>query len=89
MHMTSDIRYASFMLRLQWMENDDHPAWVVSMQSTKTGELRWFSNLDALVQFLQGEFGNCAPTKEALSTALPEIEHLTTESLKTDISANE
>ncbi len=89
MHVTPDIRYASFMLRMQLIQNDDHPAWVVSMQSTKTGELRRFPNLDALVQFLQGEFGNCAPTKEALSTALPEIDCQTSESLESDIGAND
>ena len=55
----SNSRYASFMLRLQWTQNDDCPTWVVSMQSTKTGELRWFPNLDALILFLRDEFGNC------------------------------
>jgi hypothetical protein len=55
-HLTPNRRYASFMLRLQWMQNDDHPAWVASTQSTTTGELRWFPNLDALVQFIRDEF---------------------------------
>lgn len=67
--MTPNIRYASFMLRLQWIQNDDHPAWVVSMQSTKTGELRWFPNLNALVQFLWDEFGDCE-TKDSGQPAL-------------------
>jgi len=89
MQLTPNIRYASFMLRLQWTQNNDCPTWVVSMQSTKTGELRWFPNLDALFQFLQGEFGNSAQTKESLSITLPEIDHQTSENLKTDIGANE
>jgi hypothetical protein len=29
------------------------------MQSTKTGELRWFPNPEALIQFLRNEFGGC------------------------------
>ena len=86
--MTTNIDYASFMLRLQWMENDDHPAWVVSMQSTKTGELRWFSNLDGLIQFLQKEFG-CAPINVSLSMTLPEIDDQPVESLETDIAAKD
>ena len=57
--MTPNIRYASFMLRLQWTQNDDCPTWIVSMQSTKTGELRWFPSLEALIQFLRDEFGGC------------------------------
>jgi hypothetical protein len=58
-YVTPNIRYASFMLRLQWTQNDDCPTWIVSMQSTKTGELRWFPNLDALILFLRDEFGGC------------------------------
>lgn len=57
MYLTPNDRYASFMLRLQWAKNDELPTWVVSMQSTKTGELRWFPNLDALIAFLRDEFG--------------------------------
>jgi hypothetical protein len=47
------------MLRLQKVQDDQHPTWLVSMQSTKTGELRWFPNLMSLVQFLYEEFGEC------------------------------
>lgn len=57
--MMPNIRYASFMLRLQWTQNDDRPTWLVSMQSTKTGELRWFPSLEALIQFLRDEYGSC------------------------------
>ena len=74
--MTPNIRYASFMLRLQWTQNDGRPTWVVSMQSTKTGELRWFPNLDALIQFLRDEFDNCEETKDSNQpAALPETDH--------------
>jgi hypothetical protein len=52
------------MLRLQWAQNDDQPTWVVSMQSTKTGALRWFPNLEALIQYLRDEFGDCEATAE-------------------------
>lgn len=48
--------YASFLLRLQWIQNKDKPTWVVSMQSSKTGELHRFPNLDTFVQFLRSEF---------------------------------
>jgi hypothetical protein len=51
-----DKSYASFMLRLQWMPNPVSPTWVASIQSTRTGELRHFSSVDALVQFLKEEF---------------------------------
>lgn len=69
--MTPNIRYASFMLRLQWTQNDDHPTWLVSMQSTKTGELRWFPNLEALVQFLRDEFGGCEAKDSSQPAVLP------------------
>ena len=59
------------------------------MQSTKTGELRWFPSLDALIQYLQSEFGNNAQTKEPLSITLPEIDLQPSENRETDIGANE
>ncbi len=62
--MTPNI-YNSYMLRLHWAQNSDHPTWVASIQSTKTGELRWFPNVDALIQFLQEEFGNYEQTQNA------------------------
>ncbi len=70
--MTIVNRYASYMLRLQWMQNDDCPTWVVSMQSTKTGETRWFSDLDALYQFLRIEFALCKQMKDA-SLPVPQV----------------
>jgi hypothetical protein len=69
--VTSNNRYASFLLRLQWTQNNNGPAWLASIQSTRTGETRWFPNLDALVQFLREEFEECQPMQ---NTALPEKE---------------
>ncbi len=62
--MTPDDRYASFMLRFQWMKNDQQPTWIVSMQKTGTGELRWFPNLEALIAFLREEFDASEGGKE-------------------------
>ena len=54
--MNPDHQYASYMLRLQWAKNNTKPTWIVSMQSTKTGEQRWFPSLEALIAFLHEEF---------------------------------
>ena len=80
----SNIHYASFMLRLQWVQNDDCSMWVASMHSAQTGKRIWFPNIEALIQFLQEEFGNREQTKEALSIRLPEIDAQPLESLDTD-----
>jgi hypothetical protein len=50
--------YASFLIRFHWTHNGDKPTWVVSIQSTKTGEQRWFPNLEALIDYLQTEYGD-------------------------------
>ena len=54
--MTSNDRYASFLLRLQRAQNENCPIWLTCIQSTKTGELRWFPTLEAFIQFLHEEF---------------------------------
>jgi hypothetical protein len=66
--LTSNNRYTSYLLRLQLAQNDDRPTWLASIQSTQTGELRWFSNVDALIQFFHEEFGNYDPKQ---NTPLP------------------
>jgi hypothetical protein len=71
MHLASNNRYASFLLRLQWTQNDSRPTWLVSMQSTKTGELHWFPNLDGLIEFLRDEFDNCKQEPNSKTAALP------------------
>lgn len=75
MQLTPKFRYVSFLLRLQWTQSDNHPTWVISMQSTKTGELHRFLNLDALIQFLQDEFGGYEELKGVQSIVLPETDH--------------
>ncbi len=56
--MSTDHIYSSFLLRLQPAQDADRPTWLVSLQSTKTGQLRWFPNLDALLEHLRSEFGS-------------------------------
>ncbi len=68
--MPPNIRYASYLLRLQWTQNGEHPTWISCMQSTKTGEQHWFPNLEALVQFLCNEFDGC----DRKDSSLPGIE---------------
>lgn len=72
--LTPTNQYASFLLRLQWMQNDGCPTWVASIQSTQTGELRRFSGIDALIQFLQAEFNkdDKMPEVESYASASPE-----------------
>jgi len=55
--------YASFLLRLRLAENNGRPTWVTSLQSTRTGEQRYFANLDARVRFLRSEFSECDDTR--------------------------
>lgn len=49
--------YASYLLRFRCLNGDKGRIWVASVQCTVTGKLRRFPNLDALIQFLQDEFG--------------------------------
>ncbi len=53
--------YASYMLRLWQVRIENGSEWTASMQSTATGELRAFASVDALVQFLQAEYGGTTP----------------------------
>jgi hypothetical protein len=65
--------YASYLLRLRQVQKDEHLTWVASVQSTASGEQRSFSSVDALVQFLQIEYGECeaAPELEPLRKPNP------------------
>jgi hypothetical protein len=56
--LIKDKDYNSFMFRFRWVQNDDHPTWIVSVQNTRTGQQLWFSNLDGLIKFLQDQFGS-------------------------------
>lgn len=49
--------YVSYLLRLRQMRNDTETLWVASVQSTATGEQLSFSSVQALVRFLQTEYG--------------------------------
>ena len=58
--MTQNKNYCSYLLRLRWVQNDDRPTWIVTVQNTQTSQQLWFSSLDGLIQYLQAEFGNAA-----------------------------
>jgi hypothetical protein len=71
--LTPDQPYVSFLLRMQWMDNNQQPTWLISMQKAGTGDLRWFPNLDTLIQFLLNEYGERrfkAPVEDNLPGAL-------------------
>jgi hypothetical protein len=57
MPLSSPESYASFLIRMQRTHSGASPTWIISMRSTKTGELHWFPSLDALVAFLQKTYG--------------------------------
>jgi hypothetical protein len=46
-------RYAAYMLRLWQVGNNDRPAWRAALESPHTGELHVFTDLEALIAFLQ------------------------------------
>ncbi len=51
--MGEEPHYAAFMLRLWRVGSDDGPAWRISLQCPRTGELRVFTSLQNLFMFLQ------------------------------------
>ena len=51
--------YASFLLRLRCVSTGGRRAWAASLQSTATSAEQWFVDINALVEFLQSEFGAC------------------------------
>jgi len=56
--LTSNLRYVSYLMRLQQVQAENKLTWVASMQCIKTGELICFENLDTLILFIQQEYGN-------------------------------
>jgi hypothetical protein len=52
--------YTSYLLRLRRVQSDTGRSWLASLQSTATGAEQWFVDVNALVEFLQGEFGDHA-----------------------------
>lgn len=61
--MPVNSHYASYLLRLWRVHNDQQTTWVASIQDPTTGEKSSFANVAALLQFLQVEFGECDPTE--------------------------
>lgn len=57
--MQSGSSYASYLLRLQQVQNDGQAIWVASIQSTETREQRRFASVDGLLEFLRSEYGDC------------------------------
>ncbi len=50
--------YASFLLRFQRVKRDsEERTWTARIQSTETGELYWFPDVEVLIRFLRDEFG--------------------------------
>jgi hypothetical protein len=63
--MPQNNRYSSYLLRFRWVQNDDCPTWVATMQNTQTSQQLWFSSLDGLIEFLRAEFGNASQEETA------------------------
>jgi hypothetical protein len=62
--MPANSHYASYLLRLWQVHNDQHTTWVASVQNPTTGEKRPFASVEALIHFLQAEFGDCNQTHD-------------------------
>jgi hypothetical protein len=62
--------YASYLLRFHRVQGVSGFVWTASVQSTASGELRRFANLEALVEFLLGEFGEGEGTKPTSQLAV-------------------
>ena len=63
-----DERYTSYLLRC-WQEDDPLPlqpaAWRFSLENVQTGARRGFGDFDALITFLQIQFGPAPPQRDA------------------------
>lgn len=55
--MISQSQYASYLLRLRQVRNDQRTVWTASVQCIATGEQRPFADVEDLVEFLRAEFG--------------------------------
>lgn len=60
--------YASYLLRFRLLHSQERHGWVVTMQSTATGEKRSFSSVRELAQFLQTEFDGESPEPVSVFT---------------------
>jgi hypothetical protein len=57
--------YASYLLRLWKVEEDGQVVWRASLEDTRQAERRNFTNLAALIAFLQAHFGPADREREA------------------------
>jgi hypothetical protein len=55
----------SYLLRCWRVQDYRQYSWVVCAQSTATGEQRMFPSIEALLQFLQAEFGECGSVDDS------------------------
>ena len=65
----ADSSYTSYLLRFWCAEKDGRQTWIACLQSTATGERRWFPDLEALVRFLRDELGGDGPAPRAAARA--------------------
>jgi len=62
--------YKSYVLRMWTATHDGEPVWLVSLQSTATGQRRGFSDLESLFAYLAAPAGGekAAPDRKAKPT---------------------
>ncbi len=58
--MQKSATYASFLLRFWQLQAGERPIWVASILRMSSGEQRSFMSVEALVEFLQTEYGMCS-----------------------------
>jgi hypothetical protein len=51
--ITKEMGYRSFLLRLWYIKQNGELAWRASLEDPRTGQQHFFSNLDALNEFLR------------------------------------
>jgi hypothetical protein len=62
--LDSKNEYCSFFVSMKQVKTEDFQTWIVAVRDVRTGHQQIFSNLDALIQFLQTEFGNTTLQKD-------------------------
>jgi hypothetical protein len=58
--------YVSYLLRLRRVQSGAGRSWMASLQSTANGAEQRFTDVQALVEFLQSEFGEHEPEPETV-----------------------
>lgn len=56
--------YASYLLRLRCSNGELGQVWRASLESTRSGEIRHFANLQELITFLNSQFQEGPPANE-------------------------